>query len=346
MTTNATKRFAFTALLALSSVAGAQTYVWDMPNEYPATSVQGEGDRHFADLLKIKSKGDIKIVHHFGASLGFRSKDQLDAVADGAVVIANTFVPPLGGVNPIFVLSSLPFLVSTPKDAFLLYQVAHPYYDKELARYNQKLLYASPWPASGLWGSRPYDTVQAIKGLKMRTYDPNGTLVFKSVGASPVQLSWADIVPQLTTGGIDGVLTSIESGLSASFNDYSKFFTPIYYDTTINMVTMNLDAWKKLSPANQKAVTEASKETESYLWNNMDNVVRKNYELSAKRGVTVVQNISPEFRSHMQKQAEPVIAAWIKRAGKDGDALITEYRQRLKQLNNTNATVAVTGGAK
>ena len=112
MKTNAIQRFALTSLLALSSATGAQTYVWDMPNEYPATSVQGEGDRHFAELLKAKSKGDIKIVHHFGASLGFRSKDQLDAVADGAVVIANTFVPPLGGVNPIFVLSSLPFLVS------------------------------------------------------------------------------------------------------------------------------------------------------------------------------------------------------------------------------------------
>lgn len=333
MTTNVTKRFAFTALLALSSMAGAQTYVWDMPNEYPATSVQGEGDRYFADLLKTKSKGDIKIVHHFGASLGFRSKDQLDAVADGAVVIANTFAPPLGGVNPIFLLSSLPFLVSTPKEAFMLYEVAHPYYDKQLARYNQKLLYASPWPASGLWGSRVYDTPQSVKGLKMRTYDPSGTLVFKAVGASPVQLSWADIVPQLTTGGIEGVLTSIESGLSASFNDYAKFFTPISYDTTINMVTMNLDAWKKLSSSNQKAVLDASKETENFLWGNVENVIKRNNDLAAKRGVTVAPRINEVFRGEMQKQAEPVIAAWIKRSGKDGESLMAEYRQRLKQMN-------------
>ena len=338
MKTNAIQRFALTSLLALSSAAGAQTYVWDMPNEYPATSVQGEGDRHFAELLKAKSKGDIKIVHHFGASLGFRSKDQLDAVADGAVVIANTFVPPLGGVNPIFVLSSLPFLVSNSKEAFLLYQVARPYYEKELIRYNQKLLYTSPWPASGLWGARAYDKPQAVKGLKLRTYDPNGTLVFKSMGASPVQLSWADIVPQLTTGGIEGVLTSIESGLSASFNDYTKFFTPISYDTTINMVTMNLDTWKKLSPESKNAVLDASKETESFLWGNMDNVIKRNNELAAKRGVTVVQKVDPEFRNYMQKQAEPVIAAWVKRAGKDGGALIAEYHQRAKMLGNSTAT--------
>lgn len=29
------------------------------------------------------NQGDIEIGHHFGGALGFRSKDQLDAVADG-----------------------------------------------------------------------------------------------------------------------------------------------------------------------------------------------------------------------------------------------------------------------
>lgn len=338
MKTNAIRRFAAVALFALSSAASAQSHVWDMPNEYPATSVQGEGDRHFAALLKARSEGDIRIVHHFGASLGFRSKDQLDAVADGAVVIANTFVPPLGGINPIFVLSSLPFLVSNANEAFLLYEVARPYYDKELARYNQKLLYASPWPASGLWGTRAYDGPEAVKGLKMRTYDPNGTQVFKAVGAAPVQLSWADIVPQLTTGGIEGVLTSIESGLSASFNDYAKFFTALNYDTTINMVTMNLDAWNELSAANQKAVSDAAKETERFLWRNLENVIKRNYELAARRGVAVVRDVDPAFRRYMQQQAEPVIAAWVQRAGKDGEALIAEYRERAKRLPSLAAS--------
>ncbi|RRD57493.1 TRAP transporter substrate-binding protein DctP [Comamonadaceae bacterium OH2545_COT-014] len=330
MNSKTIRHWAAHAALFLSAAANAQTYVWDMPNEYPATSVQGMGDKHFAELLKAKTQGDIKIVHHFGAALGFRSKDQLDAVADGAVVIANTFVPPLGGINPIFLLSSLPFLVSNAKEAQTLYEVARPYYDKALARYNQKLLYASPWPASGLWGARAYGAPEAIKGLKMRTYDPNGTLVFKAAGAAPVQLSWADIVPQLTTGGIEGVLTSIESGLSASFNDYAKHFTALNYDTTINMVTMNLDAWNKLPEERKKAVLAAAQETEQYLWRNLDGVIKKNYEIAAQRGVKITDKIDEGFRQGLQKQAEPVIAAWVKRAGKDGQMVIDQYRVRLK----------------
>src|SRR5690554_8016258 len=91
-------------VLSLTHVisVNADEIVWDMPNEYPATSVQGEGDVIFSSLLKEKTDGQIRIAHHFGGALGLRSKDQLDAVGDGLVQVANTFIPPLGGIDPIF----------------------------------------------------------------------------------------------------------------------------------------------------------------------------------------------------------------------------------------------------
>lgn len=316
-------------ILATASVSVyAKSYKWDMPNEYPGTSIQGAGDKFFAQKLNELSHGDIEIVHHFGGALGFRSKDQLDAVGDGAVVIANTFVPQLGGVNPIFILSSLPFLVSNPEEAKLLYEISKPYYDKHLQKYDQKLLYASPWPASGLWGQEPYTNMESLKGLKMRSYDVNSSRVFRDAKASPVQLSWADIVPQLTTGGIDAVLTSSESGLSASFNDYAKFFTEINYDTTINMITMNLDEWDDLSDEHKKAVDQAAQEAEVFVWNNINDAIARNHEVATSRGVTVVTELEPGFREQMQKLAEPAIATWMETMGSDGEEIITEFRKR------------------
>ena len=46
-------------------------------------------------------------------ALGYKSKDQFDAVTDGAVPLADTYMGPLRGVHPIFLLSSLPFLAKT-----------------------------------------------------------------------------------------------------------------------------------------------------------------------------------------------------------------------------------------
>lgn len=325
-------------LVAVAAVAGALTLGgaplaqagklnWDMPNEYPATSVQGEGDQYFSKLLHEKSGGEIEITHHFGGALGLKSKDQLDAVGDGAVVLANTFIPPLGGIDPIFLLSSLPFLSSNVDEAKLLYEVAKPYYDKVLQTHNQKLLYASPWPSSGLWGKAPLDSKAAIANLKMRTYDANGTKVFRAAEAAPLQMSWADIVPGLSTGTIDGVLTSIEAGLSASFNDYASHFTALNYDSTINLVTINLDTWNDLSDAQREAVLAAASETEAYVWSNLGNVVAASYETAAGRGVTVVPSVPAEFRDYLQAAAAPVVEAWVEKMGADGEGLLEEYRK-------------------
>lgn len=323
-----TKALGLSALLSMSAAlpVAAGPIVWDMPNEYPATSVQGEGDKYFAKMLKEKSNGQIEIAHHFGGALGLKSKDQLDAVGDGAVVLANTFIPPLGGIDPIFLLSSLPFMSSNTEEAKTLYEVAKPEYQRVLSKYNQKLLYASPWPSSGLWGKAPLTNNGAVNNLKMRTYDANGTKVFKNAGSAPIQLSWADIVPQLSTGGIDGVLTSIEAGLSASFNDYVSHFTALNYDSTINLVTMNMDTWEGLSPELQKAVTDAAAAAEQHVWSNTNNVVQKTYAEARSRGLTVVESVPGEFRDELKKAAKPVVDEWAEKMGAKGQELLTKYR--------------------
>lgn len=321
-----TTTLGFTAVLSMALPAYAASITWDMPNEYPATSVQGEGDKYFGNLLKKESKGKIEIAHHFGGALGLKSKDQLDAVGDGAVVLANTFIPPLGGIDPIFLLSSLPFLSSNTEEAKTLYEVAKPEYERVLSKYNQKLLYSSPWPSSGLWGKEALTNYEAVDNLKMRTYDANGTKVFRNAGSAPIQLSWADIVPQLSTGGIDGVLTSIEAGISGSFNDYVSHFTALNYDSTINLVTMNLDTWNDLSPELQKAVSAAAAGTEAHVWANTNNVVQETYTVARQKGLIVVENVPAGFRSKLQIAAKPVIKEWVKKMGPRGEKLLAKYR--------------------
>ena len=147
----------------------AKTIKWDMANEYPPKSIHGENDAFFSKVLKAKSGGRIEITHHYGASLGYKSKDQFDAVTDGALPVADTYVGPLRGINPIFLLSSLPFLARTIDDAKILYSVSADYYKKVLEEANQVLLYVSPWPPSGIWAKKPIRSVADLKNLKMRS---------------------------------------------------------------------------------------------------------------------------------------------------------------------------------
>src|SRR6185436_6845220 len=263
--------------LSLGSAAWAQTLRWDMPNEYPETSIHGEGDQFFARELAGRSTGRIAIAHHFDASLGYRSKDLLDAIGQGKVALGDMYVGALGGVDPIFLLPSLPFLAVTPAEARLLVEVARPAYEVALARHNQMLLYPSPWPPAGLWAKKPLTSLGDLLGLRVRTADGNATITMRAAGALPSQISFADALPLLKSGAIDAVLSSGDGGAGDRLMETLTHFTAIGFSMTMSMVTMNLDTWKGLPPDLQAAVRAAAEAASERQWKEIVNRVTANY---------------------------------------------------------------------
>ena len=140
---------------------------WDMANEYQESSIHGEGQKVFSSVLADKSGGSIVITNHFGGSIGYKSMEHFDAVGDGALPIANTSMGQVAGIEPIFLLSSLPFLVGSAEEAKLLWEVAKPHYEKVFDKHNQVLLYASPWPPAGIWSKKPVLSSGDLSGLKL-----------------------------------------------------------------------------------------------------------------------------------------------------------------------------------
>lgn len=316
------------ALLAVLFAAGtayAETINWNMANEYNDTSIHAEGDKFFSKTLEEKSGGKIRITHHFGGSIGFKSKDQLDAVGDGALPIADTFVGPLGGINPMFLLPSVPFLAQNPEEARRLYEIAKPEYEAVFAANNQILLYASPWPPSGFWANKAIDGSEALKGLKIRTYDANGTVTLKEAGASPIQLSWADVVPQLSTGGISGVLTSAESGTNGKFWEHLSHFTEVNYAMPLNMVHINKEVFGALPADLQKAVLEAAKLTEERQWKAVVDRVAQNYADMKANKVVVVETVPAEFLASLRTAGKKALESWLEKTGDKGAAIMKQY---------------------
>lgn len=314
-------------LVTLPFSASAADIKWDMANEYNDTSIHAEGDRVFSSQLAELTGGAIEITHHFGGSIGFKSKDQLDAVGDGALPVANTYVGPLGGIDPMFLLPSLPFLAKTPTEARKLLDIARADYEAIFADNNQKLLWASPWPPSGIWAKKPVDSAGAITNLKIRTYDANGTITLQQAGAAPIQLSWADVVPQLSTGGIDAVLTSAEGGTNAKFWEHLTHFTEVNYAMPLNMAHINLDTWNDLSPEHQEAVMKAAKMAEDYVWENVENRVAQNYADMKAAGMTVVTGVSQTYLSTLNAAGSKAREEWLAKTGDKGKAIMTAFDQ-------------------
>lgn len=311
--------------VAFGGASQAESINWDMANEYNDTSIHAEGDKVFSETLSKLTDGGITITHHFGGSIGFKSKDQLDAVGDGALPIADTYVGPLGGIDPMFLLPSLPFLAKTPTEARKLFDAARAEYDAIFANNNQKLLWASPWPPSGIWASKAVDSTEALAGLKIRTYDANGTITLQEAGAAPIQLSWADVVPQLSTGGIEAVLTSAEGGTNAKFWEQLSHFTEVNYAMPLNMVHINLDVWNDLSDEHKAAVTEAAKAAEDYVWAAVEKRVAENYATMKENGLTVVTGVDSGYLSALNEAGAKARAEWLEKTGEKGQAILDAF---------------------
>ncbi|WP_027947969.1 TRAP transporter substrate-binding protein [Litchfieldella anticariensis] len=316
--------FGLALCLGITVSAQAATRL-DFSNEYNANSIHAQGDAYFIEQVSELTDGEVDITLHTGGALGFKSGDHFYAVADNAVQIADTLSGTMSGIDPLFLLSSLPFLVNGVDEAHRLYEIARPYYDEVFEDNDQVLLYASPWPASGIWSRDAVTSGEDLQNLKIRTFDRSGTETLLNAGAAPVSLSWADVVPQLATGGINAVLTSAEAGANASFWEHQQHFSGIQYAIPLNMVHMNRDTFESLPEDQQEALREAARRTDEHNWQVVRERTQSNYATLDEHGVTIHDPIPADFQQSLADAASPVVSGWQDTMGERGQEILDAF---------------------
>jgi TRAP-type C4-dicarboxylate transport system substrate-binding protein len=320
------------ALLLLSFVcaaahAQAQTR-WTMATEYPATAIAGEGMSTFARLVEEKSHGQLTVQTSFNAELKIKSAAMLAAVQKGTVAAGDAFSGQLGSIEPIFGLSSLPFVATSFDDAHKLATLARSAYVSAFARHGQKLLYTVPWPPSGIWSKEPVQTVDQIRALVIRTYDPTSTKVMAGAGAKTLQLSFVDATPKLKDGTLNAVLSSGDGGAGRKLWQYLPRFTEINYAIPLSFATVNDAAYAALSDDARRAVDAAAAETEAHVWSIIGSRLQKNYQRMAENGVTIEKGVTPELKAVLQRAATDSIEKWTATAAPDGGEILGKFHSK------------------
>jgi len=315
------------AFLAPAHPAVAQVTL-DLINEYPATAISGEADAFFADAVKRKSDGRIVIHPIPDAKSGVRSRDQLKAVTEGRFAMANTVGGTLADEDPVFLLSSLPFVTPTVRDARALYEAAKPLYDRLFAERQQKLLYAVPWPPSGVWSAVPLRDASALKSLKIRTYDNTGTAVMSRVTSSAAIVSFSDLTAKLESGEINAVLSSGDGGAGRQMWKYLKNFSDVGYALPLSFASISLAAWSAHDERDRAAIEDAARETTERQWSALAGRLAANFARMRANGVAIDENPPADVMSALHAAADATITDWLARVGPDARAVLQEFRAR------------------
>ncbi len=296
----------------------------DLNAIYGSTSFHTVGAMDFAALAKKYSDGDVDITVHPGGSLGFKGPELLKSVKDAQLPMSDILMGVVSGSEHVFGLSSLPRLAGSFEQAKALYGDSKPLYEKAAAKWNQKFLYAAPWPPSGLVTKKGVASTADIKGLKTRTYDKNGANFLRELGGAPLSLPWGEVYSSLRTGMIDSVLTSAESTKNGKFWEVLDHFTNINYAFPLNMVTVNMDYWKSMTKAQQDAILKAADETEANQWARSEAKTVEALNIIKENGFTIADPDSA-LSAEMDKAAALIVKEFAAKADAPTQALLKKY---------------------
>ena len=299
-----------------------------MTTEYPATSMPGQGVSTFAELVRAKTAGKVVIDASYDASKGIKSADMIDAVQARKVDAGDAFAGALATKYPLFGVSSLPFLADSLSKARNLNKAARPAYEKLLAAHGQKLLYTTPWPASGIWSKQKLDSVAALKKLSIRTYDATSQDVMQKAGAQARNVSFADAMPLIASGEVNAVLSSGDGGAGRKLWEHLPNFAEINYAMPISVATMNLQAYQALDARTRRAIDQAAAQTETDQWKRIDGRLQQNYANMRKNGVAINTSVPLPVRKALKDAAADSVTAWKAAAGPDAAAILKQAAKR------------------
>jgi TRAP-type transport system periplasmic protein len=104
-----------------------------------------------------------------------------------------------------------------------------------------------------------------MKGLKIRVPEtPTILEVMKAWGASPTPIPAAELYLAMKQGLVDGQDNGFDAIAGAKYYEVQKYAMRLDYIQSGLVVLMAADKWNRLSPAQQKAMTEAASETEQW----------------------------------------------------------------------------------
>ena len=210
----------------------------------------------FIDEVAEQTDGRVQMYLHPGGVLA-KGDETYDAVVTGMLDMGFSLQSYTPGRFPLTTILEFPFMFTSSlqacETAAELYQTNTAFQDE----YGDvKVIWIGTTDTSVLISSKPVDTVEDFKGLRIRTPGPVQNDMVTALGATPVSMPYTEVYDAIQRGIVDATFGPQTSIFPFNFHEVAEHIVYVDFYSTPLFVVMNQSAWDKISPADQAIITE------------------------------------------------------------------------------------------
>jgi TRAP-type C4-dicarboxylate transport system substrate-binding protein len=138
--------------------------------------------------------------------------------------------------------------------------------DKLRDRYNVELLAIYTYPAQVLQCRQPFMGLADLRGRRIRSSSVAQAELLAALGAQPVLIPFAEIVPALRNGVVECVVTGALSGHSIGLPEVATHLSPQAFNWGVSFFAANASVWHAIPEAAREQLRRGLATLESDIW--------------------------------------------------------------------------------
>ena len=282
---------------------------------------QGQAVAKFGELVSQKSDGKIKVKLFAGGLLG-NDVSMVSSLQGGTQEMTIPDTSTLVGIAGLkeFGLINLPFALNSSEEADAL--LDGPWGQKLMAKLPEKGLVGLGFWENGFRqisnNRHPINKAEDISGLKLRVIqNPLFIDTFKALGANALPMPFPEVYTALETGTVDGQENPLATLIASKFYEVQKHTVISNHIYSVWAFLISKKFWDKLSPDEQKILTEAANEATAFERKTIRAFDATALEEIKSKGIQVT-TLSDEETAKLREITKPVSAKFTQEFGEAG----------------------------
>lgn len=307
--------------LALSAACAAQEYKITLryTDQNPEAGTPSQ-TATLPLLQKITEATNDKVTFetYFSSTLT-NARDTWDSITKGVANLGWVSLPHYPGKVPLTDVMGLPGLpYNTGADRGGAMWKAYEKYPELQAEYQKgglkPLIFFSTDPYSLLTVKRPVQSLEDLRGMKIRTLGGPATRQMRLLGGSPILQPMPDVYISLQKGVLDGISTAHEAIVTWRFYEVALYVTPAPLPGSYLTIATSDKLWKTIPTDVQEQIMSVCGYEGSRWYSAMffDNFVSMVPEVAAQNGKKIEYfKLSDEEWARWMEISKPVAEEWI-----------------------------------